>query len=212
MPRTGAVRSWSTRRIVGRVVRSPVVVWPLALAAGAGAAAQVQAARQAEQRWGRAVPVVVTARTLTAGHRVRPVDLRIVRYPQPLSPRGSARSTDALVGRVIAAPVMSGEPLLAARLAATSETATQVAIGPHRRAVTLAAEAATPALTVGDVVDLVAARGPADGPGPEGVVAAAAAVLRVDERRVTVTVHVDEVRAVTRAVVSGPVLLVLRGT
>lgn len=204
-------RRHTARRLLGRVLRSPVVLWPLALTAGAGAAAQVQEARAAAERWGHAVSVVVTARPVTAGRRLRPGDLRMARFPAPLVPRGSSRRIDPLVGRVVAAPMEADEPVLSVRLAHRSRTTTQVAIGAGRRAVTLASEAATPALGPGDIVDLVAARGPADGPGPEGIVATAAVVLRADDRRVTVTVQRTEVRAVARAIVSGPVLLVLRG-
>lgn len=205
-------RRHSARRLLGRVLRSPVVLWPLALATGAGAAAQVQEARAAAARWGRPVSVVVTARPIAVGRRLRPGDLRVARFPAPLVPPGSSHRLDPLVGRVVAAPMGAGEPVLSVRLAHRARTTTQVTIGAGRRAVTLAAEAATPALGPGDVVDLVAARGPADGPGPEGVVAAAAVVLRADDRRITVTVRSTEVRAVARAIVSGPVLLVLRGT
>jgi pilus assembly protein CpaB len=74
------------------------------------------AARTPPVQRGRTVPVVVAARTLPAGRPLRGQDLVVRRWPKPLRPAGVSSAVPDLVGKRLAAPVLSGEPITAARL------------------------------------------------------------------------------------------------
>lgn len=57
------------------------------------------------------VPVVVAAHDLGAGTVVSPGDVRVVDLPPNAVPGGASRSAVALVGRVVAGPLRTGEAL-----------------------------------------------------------------------------------------------------
>jgi Flp pilus assembly protein CpaB len=62
------------------------------------------------------VPVVVAARTLPAGRALRADDLMVRSWPKPLRPTGSSAAVKDLLGRRLAAAMLRGEPVTAARL------------------------------------------------------------------------------------------------
>ncbi|HEY2763969.1 MAG TPA: SAF domain-containing protein [Pseudonocardiaceae bacterium] len=73
----------------------------LALTAGRGAAG---------------VPVVVVTRDLAPGAVLGPGDVQMRGLPAPVVPDGTARGTETVLGRTLAAPVRRGEPVTDVRL------------------------------------------------------------------------------------------------
>jgi len=61
--------------------------------------------------------LVVAAADIPAGSRLAGEMLRVVPWPSAALPSGGARTSEALVGRVVKSPVAQGEPLTEARLA-----------------------------------------------------------------------------------------------
>ena len=116
------------------------------------------------------VLVVVAARPLSVGEVVAPGAVRLAPWPVRLVPAGAARTVAEVVGRPVAGTIAPGEALTETRFGGRSllagrpadEVAVHVQVGDTGEVSMLSA---------GDRVDLV---------GPEGVVARALLVLRVD--------------------------------
>ncbi|HVA60378.1 MAG TPA: SAF domain-containing protein [Mycobacteriales bacterium] len=128
---------------------------PLAGAFAALAVAATISALRAQPPGG--VTVLVAARELPAGTVLTPGDLRAEQLPAADVPDGAAGPGAALFGRTLAASAPRGLPI-------TGETLVGPAIVPAGRVaatVHLSADGDASVLTVGDVVDLIAAR--ADG-------------------------------------------------
>jgi Flp pilus assembly protein CpaB len=116
--------------------------------------AALGAARTRPPRMGPTVPVVIAARTLPAGRVLHATDLAVRRWPKPLRPSGTSAAAPDLVGKRLAAPVLSGEPITTARLLGRD-----LAAGLGRR--TVAVPISLPAeggaiLRGGDYVDVFA--------------------------------------------------------
>lgn len=143
-----ADRRTRLRRAVRRTVlarRRPLA----AVCAGVAVLAGVQAARPSP---GQTVPVTVAARDLPSGTVLTADDLTVRRLPAGSAPTGTA--TDA-VGRTLAAPVRSGEPVTDVRLVGPA-----LISGYHGRValpVRIADADMAGLLRVGDHIDLVAA-------------------------------------------------------
>jgi Flp pilus assembly protein CpaB len=101
------------------------------------------------------VDVVVAGRDLAGGSVVAAGDLVTAAYPADTAPEGVETSADALTGRVLAAPLRSGEPVTDVRLVAPGLLNGY----PGRVAapVRVADAGAIGLLRVGDRVDLLAA-------------------------------------------------------
>ena len=106
------------------------------------------------------VPVLVAARDLPAGTLLTDADLVEIGFRPDTAPVGAARSEGAVTGRILAAPLMQGEPITLVRLVGADLAAAQ----PGRRAVPvrLPDPGMVALLEVGDQVDLIAAS-PKDG-------------------------------------------------
>lgn len=128
--------------------------------------------------------VVVAARTLDAGTSLASGDLRVVNRPAGTNP-GALSSASTAVGRVLAAPVGSGEALTADRLVGPGLADGLAKHGHVAAPVRLADPAVASLLKSGDVIDVVLAgssAGSAGEPstgGPASVVAAGARVIAV---------------------------------
>jgi Flp pilus assembly protein CpaB len=105
LPRSPGAR-WLNR---GRVAAAGLCLL-LALVAALGAT------HTKPPRAARTVPVVVAARTLPAGRALRADDLMVRSWPKPLRPTGSSAAVKDLLGRRLAAAMLRGEPVTAARL------------------------------------------------------------------------------------------------
>lgn len=133
--------------------------------------------------------VVVAAADLATGHRLGPADLATTRVPAAVLPPGSTTDPAALVGTVLAAPVLGGEPLSAARLVGSLA---DVAAPPGTVAapVRFADSGAVALLSAGRAVEVLASRGAMTddltgtaAPATARVVASRALVLAVVEPR-----------------------------
>jgi len=101
------------------------------------------------------VPVVVVTRDLPAGATLSTRDLRTVPLPPGAVPAGAARQVRSVLGRVVAGPVRSGEPVTDARLVGPGLTA---GLGPQESAavpVRLADPQAAALVRPGDRVDVL---------------------------------------------------------
>jgi pilus assembly protein CpaB len=126
------------------------------------------------------VRVPAASRDLPTGHRLGPDDLRTVDVPAALAPVGASAGSEALVGRVLAAPVTAGEPVVEARLVGPDAVAWTGPPGTTAVPVRFADAGAVGLIDAGQRVDVLAAS-PAD-PGalPRAqVVAAGVMVLGV---------------------------------
>ncbi|TFV62022.1 Flp pilus assembly protein CpaB [Geodermatophilus sp. DF01-2] len=119
------------------------------------------------------VPVVVAVVDLAPGAVLTEDDLTVARYPPALRPGGTAEDPEALVGRVLAGGVRSGEPVTDAGLVGAGLTA-QLDAGQVAAPVRPADLAVSALVRPGDRVDVLATP-----PGAERaeVVAAGALVL-----------------------------------
>ncbi len=155
----GRRRHWR-RQVLRRV---------LALACALGAAyGVVTAARSGTDE--ALVPVVVAARPLAVGQVATPASVREALWPAAIVPQGSAHRLDEVVGRTLTTPMGPGDPFTAARVNGNALLVGQPpdAVAVH---VSLADPGAVSMVGAGDRVDLL---------GPDGVVAHAVVVLRVD--------------------------------
>ena len=196
---------------VRRIVRSRQVVWSLALAVGWASASVVASARDEGRSWGRRRRVAVAVRPVAEGSAITAADLALRSLPVALIPPGAIGSVTGLVGRIARSPLFTGQALVHEQIAGRRLSATRVLIGRGRRGVAIATGDARPPLRVGDRVDVIAAHGAGDGPGPVGVVAMNAEVVAVADRSVTVAVADHDAVMVADAMGSGPLLLALRG-
>ncbi|HET6877661.1 MAG TPA: Flp pilus assembly protein CpaB [Jatrophihabitans sp.] len=131
------------RSPLGRWVRIGAAILCLLFA---GAAALGAASRPDRAAVEPSASVVVAARMLPAGLRLRADDLRVAQWPRSLRPAGAAQAATDLVGSRLAGPVGPGEPITRLRLAGSALTA---GLSPGT--------VATPVLVGGDVGDLVRA-------------------------------------------------------
>ncbi|MGH8775053.1 MAG: Flp pilus assembly protein CpaB [Jiangellaceae bacterium] len=146
------------------------------LAAGLAAGAVALVLQAAEPSPQHTVPVLAAARDLSGGAIVVDADMRTVDVPPDLVPSGAFGSADAAVGRVLAGPVRSGEPLTDLRF-----------VGPGLLAgwgddllatpVRIADPGVAGLVRPGDRIDLLAA--PASGAGAVVTVASRVPVLAV---------------------------------
>lgn len=136
----------------------------------------------------RTAPVAVAARDLPAGTTLRNDDLRVAAMPTRLAPRGRSPDASGLAGRVLAAPVRSGEPVTDVRLVGAGLTSL-LAAGQVAAPVRLADLAVTAVVHAGDRVDVLAT--------PEGaeraeVVAQRALVVAAPSRSAGTAVPADD--------------------
>lgn len=78
---------------------------------------------------GKLVPMVVAARDLLPGTRLDADDLALQNHPEKYLPDGALRSLDLAVGKVISAPVFTGEPITARRLGRTGGLSSVIPAG-----------------------------------------------------------------------------------
>jgi Flp pilus assembly protein CpaB len=120
------------------------------------------------------VPVVVADRDLAGGRRLGPEDLTTVPFLAASLPKGTLGSEAAALGRVLAAPLRSGEPVTDVRLVAPGllDGYPGLVAAPVR----IADSGTVRLLRVGDRIDVVAADPERGG---AAVVARAASVVAV---------------------------------
>lgn len=182
------------------LARRPLPRLLLAAALGLVTAVVVHGRVAEADRWGATRRVPVVARAVPAGRVLGTDDVRTAVIPVAALPEADVAA--APVGRVTLVALAAGEVVLASRVAPGTGLAGLVP--PGRRAVAVPRSPATPAVSVGDRVDVVGGDG-------AGVVAPEASVVAVDDRSVTVAVPAATAPRLAGAVLGGQVSLALVG-
>ncbi len=180
--------------------RRPLPRLLLAAALGLVTAVVVHGRVVEADRWGPTRRVPVVARAVAAGTVLGADDVRTAVVPVAALPDADVAS--APVGHTALVALVAGEVVLAGRVAPGAGLAGLVA--PGQRAVAVPRSSATPAVSVGDRVDVV-------GGEVVGIVAPEASVVAVDDRSVTVAVPSATAPRLAVAVLGGQVSLALVG-
>ena len=151
----------TARLALARVPRWPRLLAALTCLLLAGLSAVDAHARRGPAAAG--VPVLVSARSLPAGHRLAVGDLRVARWPSAVRPPTGYARASPLLGRRLAGPLGAGEALTPDRLVGASLTA-GLPRGTAAVPVEIAQHGAADFVHPGDRIDLVAA--PPDGADP----------------------------------------------
>lgn len=142
-----------------RLPLSSKVFGLLAIVLGTAAFATVRSAQERYEALlpaaGPPVPVVVATAPIPRGGVVQGSWLEVRRIPRAFAPPGWVGSPADVVGRVLVADVVAGEPLTRARLAPSGAGPLAARVPDGLRAVALPA-AAPPGLRPGDRVDVLA--------------------------------------------------------
>ncbi len=102
-------------------------------------------------------PVLVAARDLPTGTRLTEADLATARVPATLANPGALTEAPEAIGRVVAAPLVGGEPVSLARLFTPPAAAWAVAPGTTPMPVRFADAGAAALLAPGQRIDVLAA-------------------------------------------------------
>ncbi len=206
--RRGAPRrtTLDPRRLLWRRSRSWFVAALVALVVGLLTARAVGTSQQVADALGPTLTVPVAARPLEAGHEVQEGDLRWLDWPEGLlaSPPGAE-----VLGRVVTARILAGEPLVEARLAPSGADGSEALSRPGSVQVAVPMGDVRPNLEVGDHVDVLAA-GPGGSAAPAGRwVARGAVVLALEDDSAVLAVEPADAASTAGAGLSGPVALVV---
>ena len=188
------------------VVATAVVI------AGTSVASAIERAERAEAAWGAGHTVVVVTRDLEPGDLIDGSNTDVVDRPSAVIPDGAPSSVPE--GARAGAAVMAGEVLLGGHLAPHGLTELTARLPPHTRAVAIPSEpGTTPALSIGDTVDVLVALAPeAASAGPPGfTIAAGALVVDVSDAAITVAVSTGAAPRIAVALGQGAVTLALVG-
>jgi Flp pilus assembly protein CpaB len=168
--------------------RSPraALLWCLATVVAVATALTVGGSlaslRRQDARFGRVVELAVAAHDLRVGTTVAEGDVRTVRARGGALPPGAITSRRTAAGRVVAVPVLRGQPVTGRHLANRDRTGTDGVVAPGRRVMRVTVDDA-PRLRPGDHVDVYVTFDPAQVPpdvDPTLVVAGAVPVLSID--------------------------------
>jgi len=147
------------RRALARPAVRRLCVSALAAATCLTVVSLLGAVDDARDRWGRTHPVAVATRDLSPGDVVEPGSFEVRDLPEGVLPEGAlgGAAAEPPVGSVVRHPVLTGEPLVAARLAPDGLTGAAALVPPGWRAVAVpVGPAGAPPLAVGDHVDVLA--------------------------------------------------------
>lgn len=187
-----------------------VLVVAVALLTGVVVHRTTAEAEATAARYGLRSTVAVVSRDLAAGDTVRPGDVALLERPVALVPDDAV--TDDPTGRVVRDDVVTGEVLVARRLADADRSGTTALVPAGWRAMAIPVVDAPLPVSRGDHVDVVASFDPsmADGQ-PSQVVAEGAVVVDVSDDALTVAVPRRDVTRVAFALANGIVTLALVG-
>jgi Flp pilus assembly protein CpaB len=159
-------------------------------------------------------PVVVATVELPSGTVVDADDIEVRAYPAVAIPPSSATDTDQVVGRLVTASILEGEPVVGSRLAPDGLLGIAAATPPSWSAFALPVDANVPDAVVGQAVDLYALD-PSTGPAASGSaarrVARDARVVAVDDEQVTIAVRAADAPGVAGALIGSTVVTAITG-
>jgi Flp pilus assembly protein CpaB len=197
--------------------RSPLSYWvavgALALVTTLAISQLLGRARTEAARYGSPRSVLVATRDLTAGDQVKEGEVEVRSLPSALVPPDAVGDPSQAQGRVVVAPVFTGQAIVRRQLAPWGLTGAAALLPAGKRGISVAAGPAAARLVKGDTVDVLATFDPAtpEGAGKEPTfpVATAASVIDVGGEAVTIAVDPEEAKRVAFAVAHGAVTVVL---
>lgn len=195
-------RRWRRLRTRHPLLAALVVVLPAVAALDALSGVTISSPSDERAR------VVVASRDLPRGHEITPADL--VEEIEQARPGAPVPVADP-VGRVITAPVLAGEPFVAARLAPDGAEGVAALVPPGRRAIAVPISLAAPPVLVGDLVDAYLTDELTLQTGVSARVAEGAPVVAVADDAVTIALRPAEASAVAGGLAAGAVTLALTG-
>ena len=173
---------------------------------------RVTAADRAVERWGERRTVVVAARDVPEGARLRPGDVAVRSLPAAIVAPSAFAATSGVVGRVSRIALVGGQPIEPGELGGARRSTASTRIGRGRRGMAIPIGAVRPALERGDLVDLIATSEARDvDTGRNGVVANDVEVIDVHDQSVTVAIDAVNVERVAAAIAAGTIVVALRG-
>lgn len=217
-------RPWKPRGHLHRVLRrSGMAWWTAALSIGLVtafiASTNLTRATNAASAWGVERPVWVVQRNVAAGRAIDHGDVVLSKRPKGVVPTGALTDASSPVGATTRVALVTGEVLVAARVAGRGTRGLAALIGAGRRAVAMKNDEAMPALRPGDRVDVIATfdvandleSAPSGAPkDPSFAVAVDAEVLAATARTITLSVRTLEAPKVAFALARAAVTVVLR--
>jgi len=182
------------------------VVAALALATAVLVGGTLQRAGAARDAWGTGTPTVVVSRDLPAGHTIGAADMEVLDLPAAARPADAL--TEAPLGAAVTRAVFAGEPLVAGRVGLDGAGPVAAVVPEGHRGIALPLAEATPALELGDRVELRAVLLDELGFGRADLLGAGE-VIAVSDTALTVAVPAAEVGAVVEGLVAGQVVPVV---
>lgn len=171
-------------------------------------AAEVQAARRVQAQWGETVDVVVVGSPAPVGSTVDQLDLVVRPTPQALVP-GDALQQAPPTGDHLVVALRAGDVLTARDLSSSRRADRSLPDG--FRAIGVAVDAATPAVEVGDRVDIIVLADPfGAGTSRSSVLQPPAVVVDAVDDTITLGVPAELVGDVLAARADGRVSLAVR--
>jgi Flp pilus assembly protein CpaB len=171
----------------------------------------VGTATRAAAAWGQEREVWVVQRSLEAGDVIAASAVRRTRVPRGVVPEGALNGASSPIGEATRVALARGEVVLTARLAGRGAHGVAAMVAPGYRAVALPFDDQTPAVRVGDRVDVFATFDvESSDAAPSFPVASDAEVLAVAARAVTVAVDADDAARVAFALARGAIAIALR--
>jgi Flp pilus assembly protein CpaB len=181
-----------------------VLTLTLALVAGGITAGIVGRADAVLDAYGTRRLTATATRDLAIGTEIRSDDVAWRELPAGLV---VGSPLDDSLGRIVTAPILAGEALVAERLAPDGARGPMALAPPGGRALAIPVADGRPPARVGDRVDVVAV--PLDGSTRARRVANEAVVVDVGDDAITVAVRPDELAGTARAVFEGTAILAL---
>jgi len=199
------IPAWKRRRAAYWLVATV-----LAGALGFGVVASLDAASARVDALGLTARVAVASRDLPLGTVVHATDLEWRDLPVgAVAPDAVTDRQPSIVGRTVVAHIGRGEPVSAIRLAPSPLEGLAARTPAAHHAVAIPVDARTPALVLGQHVDLFAADGPRD---PVAApIARAGIVVDLDDRRATIAVDDRDLAATTAALIDRTIVITVLG-
>lgn len=174
----------------------------------------MSAADRTVHRWGSTTQVIIATDDLEPGDVIGSDDVVSRTRPIEVVPDGVVdEDTDAVIGRTVTTPIAKGEIILERRLAEGATNGPAALLGTGAIAFAVPTDHSTPALRIGDHVDVFAPSTPTSSRSPTGAgatrIAHRATVVATDDRSVMIGVDATQASALARALLDTAVVMAL---